>query len=201
MRLQLLILSVVWVATTASGFGLLWSYGYTPGNPANPLPSWPSDSRIPRKPGRSVLVMFAHPHCPCTRASVGELAWILARVPDRVSPYVVFVKPSGAAEGWEKTDLWQSVLGTPGVRALRDDDGREARLFDAKTSGQTFLYDEAGQLSFSGGVTGARGHPGDNAGRASVIGILNHQEYVTRKTSAFGCPLFSEACQYCKVSK
>ena len=51
---------------------------------------------------------------------------------------------------------------------LRDDDGAEARRFGAETSGQTLLYDARGALAFSGGITGARGHAGDNAGRASL---------------------------------
>ena len=56
---------------------------------------------------------------------------------------------------------------------LRDDDGAEARRFGAETSGQTLLYDEHGALLFSGGITGARGHAGDNAGRASLVALLN----------------------------
>lgn len=197
----LLILSVLWVITTGSGFGLLWTYGTTPGTPANPSPSWPADSEIRHEPGHSVLVMFVHPRCPCTRASVGELAWIISRVPDRVSAYVVFVKPSGAGPGWERDDLWESVTAIPGVRVLRDDEGREASRFKATTSGQTFLYDEEGHLMFCGGITGARGHAGDNLGRASIIAMLNHEAYTASRTPAFGCRLFDEACEYCKVTK
>ncbi len=58
---------------------------------------------------------------------------------------------------------------------LRDDDGAEAKRFGAETSGQTLLYDERGTLAFSGGITGSRGHAGDNAGRASLLALINRR--------------------------
>ncbi len=58
---------------------------------------------------------------------------------------------------------------------MRDADGREARHFGAATSGQTLLYDERGTLVFSGGITGARAHAGDNVGRQSLVALLNRE--------------------------
>ena len=46
---------------------------------------------------------LAHPQCVCTRASVGELAEALARAGTTPKTYVVFLKPSSFADGWEKT--------------------------------------------------------------------------------------------------
>jgi CheY-like chemotaxis protein len=56
-------------------------------------------------------------------------------------------------------------------------------------SGQTLLYDEDGRLGFSGGVTGARAHPGDNAGRQSLVALLNREVAGRRGTNVFGCAL------------
>jgi hypothetical protein len=61
------------------------------------------------------------------------------------------------------------------------------------TSGQTFLYDARGTLLFSGGITGARGHAGDNAGRASIVALLNRAGAATTSTNVFGCSLFASA--------
>jgi hypothetical protein len=46
--------------------------------------------------------------------------------------------------------------------------GREAALCKATTSGETVVYDAAGKLRFHGGITGARGHIGDNAGCSAI---------------------------------
>ena len=79
----------------------------------------------------------------------------------------------------------------PSVTVVRDDDGREAQRFGAATSGQTFLYDSRGALEFSGGITSARGHAGDNAGRTALISLVDRLETSQRRTQVFGCPLFA----------
>jgi hypothetical protein len=92
---------------------------------------------------------------------------------------------------WVQSDLWVTASSIPGVHVLRDVDGADARRFGAWTSGQTLLYDAQGRLRFSGGITDARGHEGDNAGRASLESILFHGETPAARTSVFGCGLFA----------
>src|SRR5688500_10084241 len=165
----LLLLSIVsWVALVSTGLWLLGGYENTPGIAAEAPGRWPTESRLHRATNQPTLVMLAHPHCPCTRASIGELASIMARTQGRLRAYVLFLKPEGTSKNWEATDLWHSAANIPGVEVVPDGDGREARLFRASTSGQTVLYDPAGHLLFSGGITQSRGHFGDNAGQASI---------------------------------
>jgi hypothetical protein len=76
---------------------------------------------------------------------------------------------------------------------VRDDEGVEAARFGAVTSGQTVLYDEEGALRFSGGFTGQRRETGGNAGRASLVALLNHGTTERSWTSGFGCGLLSAA--------
>jgi hypothetical protein len=133
--------------------------------------------------------MLAHPHCPCTRASIRELARLIAQAQGRVTAYALFVKPAGSSDDWEKTDLCQSAASIPGVSVVVDD-GVEAGRFHAVTSGQTVLYDAEGHLLFSGGITGSRGHSGDNAGRTAIVSLLNTGEAERMESSVFGCPLF-----------
>ena len=179
-----------WALMIGVGLGLLWDYENAPGLTASPPPYWPSDSHIRLAPDRATLIMLAHPHCPCSRASVGELARLMAQTQARVTAYVLFLKPADSPDDWEKTDLWQSAASIPGVEVVADDDGVEARRFHAMTSGQTLLYDAAGRLLFSGGITGSRGHSGDNAGRSAIVSRLNTGEADRAKTFVFGCPLF-----------
>jgi hypothetical protein len=137
--------------------------------------------------------MLLHPQCTCSEATVTELAEILARATTVPRSYVFFLKPAGLPEGWEQTDLWRSASRLSGVTVIRDGDGSRAARFGAETSGQTLVYDAGGTLRFSGGITSARGHAGANAGRTSVLALLNRTETAHALTSVFGCPLFERA--------
>jgi hypothetical protein len=183
--------STLWLLMICAGIGLLWSYESSPGAAAAVLEQWPADSPIRRAADRATLVMLAHPRCPCTRASLSELARLMARAQGRVTAYVLFVKPADFPDGWEQTDLLASAEAIPGVTVVRDDEGVEAARFRAATSGQIMLYDAAGKLLFSGGLTSARGHEGDNAGRAAVVALLTAGGEAGGETPVFGCPLFA----------
>jgi hypothetical protein len=185
--------ATLWVAGAVAGLFVLWSYDNRPGDPAIASAQWPSATRLVAASDRPTLVFVAHPQCTCTRASLAELAEALARATTAPKTYVVFVKPSTMPEGWEKSDLWMTASSLPNATLVRDDDGREAEIFGAATSGQTFVYDAAGALQFSGGITGSRAHAGDNDGRASVVSVLNHLRANRASTSVFGCSLFSKA--------
>jgi hypothetical protein len=187
------LLGVLWAGAVSAGLVSLAAYDNRPGAAAAPPSRWPADSRLVRAADRPTLVMLAHPRCSCTRASVGELAELVARAPWRSKVYVVFVKPGrvAASPDWERTDLWRQATAIPGVTVTRDDDGHEASLFRAETSGQTFLYAPDGALLFTGGTTGARGHAGDNAGRAALLALLRREAPGQRATPVFGCSLFA----------
>lgn len=191
-RLILTAAGALWLFTITVGVGALWGYESTPGAAAAAPGLWPAATRIKPDAKRATLVMLAHPHCPCTRASIGELARLMTQAQGRVTAYVLFVKPHGFSDGWEQTDLWASAAAIPGVTPVRDDGGVEAGLFHAATSGQTMLYDAAGNLLFSGGVTSARGHAGDNAGRTAIVSLLTSEVAEERETPVFGCPLFGQ---------
>jgi hypothetical protein len=179
----------VWLAVVSFGLGILCNYEITPGKAAIPEVMWPQKSRIRQDSNRATLVMLAHPKCPCSRASIGELARLMAHSQGKVASFVLFLKPQGVAANWEKTDLWRSAAAIPGVRVLGDEKGREAQLFRATTSGQTLLFDKQGRLLFSGGITGSRGHSGDNAGLDAVVSLLNSGKAQQSKTLVFGCSL------------
>ncbi|MBD0372893.1 MAG: RedB protein [Pyrinomonadaceae bacterium] len=192
LRLILLTSAVLWLALVGVGLRVLWAYENSPGESANPPVLWPTESRIQREQNRATLVMLVHPHCPCTRATMNELAGIMAHAQGRLTAYVLFLKPEGFSEDWEKTDLWQTAASIPGVHVMVDERGAEARLFNSSTSGQTILYDATGLLLFSGGITGSRGHSGDNAGRSAIVSLVNEGTADRAETSVFGCPLFDQ---------
>jgi hypothetical protein len=187
----LIVFGILWLGAVGAGLGVLWNYENRPGIAANPPAQWPSASRIEPAIDRPTLVMLVHPHCSCTRASIGELAVLMAQARLHPKTYVLFMKPPGFAKDWEKSSLWHRAAAIPHVTVVRDDHSLEASHFGAATSGQTLLYSADGLLLFSGGITGSRGHAGDNAGRAAIVALL-HREALARSSSfVFGCPLFT----------
>jgi hypothetical protein len=180
---------VAWVAVVGLGQRAMLNYDYIAAPPAAPPAKWPASSKIPRVAGLSSIVLLAHPRCPCTRATIEELALLMTRLHGQASAAVVFVRPPGVPEDWEKTDLWQSAARIPGATVWSDADGIEASRFGAQASGQTLLYSASGDLQFSGGITASRGHSGDNLGRRSVVALVTTGDSTTNHTSVYGCSL------------
>ncbi len=187
-RVALVAITGIWLGAVCVGIAMLTSYGNTPGPVSNNGPGWPAGSGLELSRHGATLVLFAHPHCPCTRATLGELEKIAAHA-DKLNCWVVFLKPASAEDGWNQTDLWKTAESIPGVHVVQDVDGVEARRFDATTSGQTILYSQRGERLFSGGITLARGHSGDNAGRTAIEAYLNGGSSEYSQTPVFGCPL------------
>lgn len=179
--------SVLWIVAVGVGVGLVWDYAGAPGIQAQAPARWPSQSLMRPAKELAALVMVAHPHCPCTRASIRELARLMAQCPGLVRAYVLFCKPHDFPRGWERTDLWEQAASIPGVEVFSDIDGEEARRFGSFTSGQTILYSPAGQLQFHGGITASRGHSGDSFGRSSIVSILTKGMAELEQTPVFGC--------------
>jgi hypothetical protein len=182
----------VWIVIVAAGLFALSQYKSEPGELAAAPSEWPGGSALHRVPGRSTLVMMSHPRCPCSRASIAELEILLARFGDRVTAYVLFIEPNGSEFDWSNTDLWRSAKRIPRAQVIRDKGGVEAARFDALTSGQVVLYDAAGRLQFNGGITGVRGHVGDNLGLQRVMSLLGGAEADRADSPVFGCPLHNE---------
>jgi hypothetical protein len=182
---------LLWVSALVFGFTLLWKYKSTPAEADHRPPErWPAASRIARSPGRPTLVMFVHPHCPCTRASVAELGRLMMRLGDKVSARVRVLRPAEAAADWDHTAVWERAAAAPGVEVERDEDGREAALFHAAASGQTLLYDAGGRLLFNGGLTASRGHEGVSFGQRRILSFVQTGAADRADSPVFGCSLF-----------
>lgn len=185
-RLALGALVAAWLVAILVSIGLVERYKTTPGAAANVPSTWPAESRIPRG-SRPTLVMFAHPKCTCTRASISELAELMSRLGARIDAWVLFVHPEGTPADWTDTDTWRSAQAIPGVHVLVDARGEEAQRFGAATSGQAVVYDAAGRLVYSGGITPARGHLGTSFGRDRIAQLFLGDE--KSQAPVFGCAL------------
>ena len=187
--------AVLWLLGIVGGAVILVRHQSTPGT-AGPCPAqWPKEAQVARNPWQPTLLMFAHPQCPCTRASIGELNRLLARCGNPPAAHVFFLEPAGADESWIETDSYRSASSMPEVRVHIDRGGEQARLFGAGTSGHVVLYDLGGRLVFTGGITAGRGHAGDNAGAESIVGFINNSSVRIASTPVYGCGLFNSCKQ------
>jgi hypothetical protein len=179
----------LWLLAAALGLRVLLNYEYAASVPGTPPEKWPLATKVPRTPGLPTIVVVAHPRCPCSRATVAELARLMAPLQNRATATVIFVRPPGFSEDWQRTDLWWDARRIPGVSVLSDLGGAEASFFGAQASGQTMLYDVGGHLRFSGGITASRGHAGDSPGRSAILSFVNTGNSATSHTSVYGCSL------------
>jgi hypothetical protein len=187
MAIALLTLCAV---STLVGMRALITFNQTPGavgaNPAR----WPASSSVRRVNGRPEILVFAHPFCSCTDATMAELAQLSTRrKAGAAAPAitVLFFRPRNS--GWAPNSLWNEAQNLEGAHVAWDDDGREAKRFGARTSGYTLLYSAEGNLLFGGGVTASRGHQGDNYGLDELAASLNSGQPTHATSRVFGCAL------------
>lgn len=182
-------LCVLWLVAAGAGFAWILNYQSASGVPGRAPEHWPLGTQIALNSNEDTLVMFAHPQCQCTAASLEELNRLLARSGGKVAAQAWFFKPDSFSDDWAHSDLWQSAAAIPGVTVREDINGTQARLFGAETSGDVLVFDTHGRLLFKGGITGSRGHAGDNAGENAVVALLKGQPAGLDQTPVYGCSL------------
>ena len=189
-----IVLSVCWLLASVSVIWFVLNYEASSGAVGITSEHWPAHARISLDPTRDTLVMFAHPKCPCTRSSVYELGRLMEKCDGQVAAQVLFLKPKNFSDDWVQSSLWNSASQIPGVKAEEDPEGLIAQEFGAETSGYVLLYSPNGQLLFSGGITGSRGHAGDNAGEDAIVALVSGQNSDVKHTMVYGCSLLDETC-------
>jgi hypothetical protein len=183
-------LCLVWGLGIISALYQVTVYSYTSEDVRLQPRLWPEDTKLALASDRPTMLFTLHPRCVCSRASLAELAGLLAKVPSRVRVQILIYQPSAASNSWAESDLALQARSIPGVAVLADADGGESRRFGMSVSGHTAIYAPDGRLLFSGGITRARGHAGDNAGRSAIISLLSNRPAATARTPVFGCSIF-----------
>lgn len=189
MNLKIGALAAVWLFAVSVGLVQLYNYGAKPGVLSAVIVRWPIETVIKKGNAPFQLVMVAHPRCPCTRASIGELESIMTKARGQINAHILFVKPKEVSRDWTETDLVETAKKIPGVNVYIDQEAKQAKLFGGTTSGQIFLFDTIGKPVFSGGITASRGHSGDNLGKKNILALINNKSIAQTKTPFFGCLL------------
>ena len=86
----------LWACLVGSGMNVMWRYSVTPGQAAIPKIGWPVNAPVPFGKARPTLVIFAHPNCPYSRASIGELAILMARSQNKVDAHLLTLSLAAA---------------------------------------------------------------------------------------------------------
>jgi hypothetical protein len=180
---------IVWFLAVLAAFGFVWRYKTQPGPNTNAPRQWPRVAAIVPAQDKANLVMFVHPHCPCSRASVAELARLAVEIGGRAQIHVVLVRPRGTDPGFEDGTLAERARAITGARVVVDDAAVEAERFGAQTSGAVVLYTRTGELAFSGGLTTARGHEGEGPAHAKIRSVLAGSDMTAATAPTFGCEL------------
>ena len=118
-----------WLGIVASGLYILWDYETSPGKSSSSPALWPAETSIEQNRTGHTLVMLLHPQCACSRASVDELAIVMARTRGRLKSTLLFYSPASKQIDWTRGELWRRAKSVPGVVNLVDREGREAKIF------------------------------------------------------------------------
>ncbi len=185
----LLVVYTIWFALLLIGHTILFEYELTAGPLSDSKRIFPNRSSVQLTHSRQNLILFLHPACPCSAATVDEFRELMREGEKDSIGTVVFFMPHDKESDWSVMPIISSVKRIPNVSPLYDADGSQAELFGATTSGHIFLYDGRGILRFSGGITGARGHTGDNQyfELAKKTILCKSPKFTT--TPVFGCSL------------
>jgi len=187
-----ILVCILWLLAVWAGGVAMLNHDRTSSRVASTPEHWPAGAKIPLDPERGTLIVFAHPRCPYTRASMGELSRLLARYPDRIAAHVFFLKPTELTGNWNRTGLWRNAAAIPNLTVHEDLDGKEARRFGAETSGYVVFYAPQGELLFKGGITAGRGHAGDNPGAEAIGALIAGQMPRLSQAPVYGCSLMNQ---------
>lgn len=151
-----------WLVSTLAGVAWLSLYANRQGEIGRTAERWPADAGFARQPARATLVVALHPGCGCSRATLEQLDRILAARPHALEIVALIAR-------YDNLPAAADVLSDPlsrlrGIARVVDDRAHLARRFGLLTSGHALLYDEAGRLRYSGGLTASRGHAGRSGG-------------------------------------
>jgi hypothetical protein len=185
-----------WVGAVFWVMSLIGRYEGTPGEAATVPTQWPQNCSIKPNPAKQTLLFFLHPRCACSLASMQEFKHALqhfARTANLSSENIdincVFTCPDTNYTEWTNTVLVNRAREIPDATIRFDRNGTIINQFHVTTSGHVLLYSKNGKLMYSGGVTLARGHEGNNKNREAFENAMSDSTTSSDECPVFGCKL------------
>src|SRR5437764_13188302 len=106
---------------------------------------------------------------------------MLPRMENKARVVVLLLRKSG--------NRYEDAVTQMHLESLRDPSGSEARRFGLTTSGEVAVYSAGGDLLYTGGITGARAHEGDNSGEDAANGAIAGERSEKEQAPVFGFTL------------
>ncbi len=189
-RLHFLVL-IGWIGLCVLGYFLLMQYDFRPGAIGAPLGDWPTESAIAPVQDKMNLLVFIHPRCGCTEATIKELIGTLRGKSDIMVTAVTYLpRPNEADPVWTNGKYIQTIRSQVApMRLVLDSEGVEARRFGVSTSGTIVVFDRACKEVFRGGITSRRGAEGDSLGKRRLERLLSGEKTTESEgpNPVFGC--------------
>ena len=190
-RLGVCLMFLLWLGLIAGGYAWSLRYGFATGKALEAPLVLPSSLGLPSPLPRAQLFLALHPHCPCSRATVAELAKIISQTADSRDITVLMYKPASQPDSWLNGSLLDDCR-RMNCRIRPDPDGLLAASLGGFTSGNVVLYDVNGKLRYQGGITASRGHEGDNLGELAVVEAIHGRGLRLQSLPVFGCAIQPE---------
>ena len=181
-------------ATIVMGMWSLTDYASRPGQSGNVVHDWDQVApvlagTIQADESTAKLMMFYHPHCPCTQSAVWNLRQLISKSPATVRLHAIAYCPADRADDWIESSLTDSLRMTQNSSVTIDRDGAISKRLGAMTSGHVLLYDTRGKLSFSGGITSRRAHEGGCDSLNDLLDKLRAPSMTFDSWPVYGCPI------------
>jgi hypothetical protein len=179
------------VAATLLGMIAMLAFNGTAGSQMAGPAHWPDGTAVERSHTGPTILVFAHPFCSCTSATLEELDSVLRSRKTGAQAPAIRILFSRSDPTWKPGDLWRRAAKVAGASPGWDENGKQARLFGVRTSGLVLLYDARGILLFQGGITSSRGHTGANySARRLAAALDSGRSAGSSHSQVFGCALF-----------
>lgn len=180
--------TLVWLLVISVSIVWFSNYQKTPGATGSMPARWPNGTTLPRNQLGPTIVIFLHPKCPCSKASLRQLFDFTSHI-ESLEIVTVLVLPDGTDKAFAQGPVMAVLEQEHHYRPILDAAGKEAAIFGAQTSGQALAYNHDGRLLFSGGLTSTRGHVGYSASILALLKALQDSRPAPGSYPVFGCQL------------
>src|SRR5882762_11463884 len=125
LKLALLLMFCLWLGLIVVGYAWLLRYSFAVGKAATAPGTIPHGLASSAPSARPQLLLALHPRCPCSRATLTELAKILSRAANACDVTVLLYRPADKPDSWLEGALLDTCRQL-NCRICPDPDGRLA---------------------------------------------------------------------------
>jgi len=145
---------ILWFVLGLLAIGGVGRYASVAGPNGRLVDTCPSAIDLTADARRPTPVIFLHPHCSCSCATLNELTRGLVMVREQPQIIVVVSHPADADGAvWCEGSLWRACTTIGDVQRILDPGGALADAFGATTSGHCIVVGTTGRIGYAGGVT------------------------------------------------